>query len=338
MKSDADSYTIFVIPGHASTPYRFSIRKKTCKWLLGIASVCVLGTSGVFVDYVGMLARMPDLYKLRQESTAQKVQIRGVLHEIDDLHRQMAKLEELRIKVQSIMGETAVSGPGDETAAIQIPILPNAVSVPPELSGIGGPEEAARLFSGVSPDRARLATIGEYLRALKAKADAQEKSFRHLTELAEVRQLALAATPSVWPTTVGWVSSCFGKRISPFTGQMSMHRGIDISAPLGTPVIAPALGKVIAVGWDGGLGNAIQIDHGQGIVTQYGHLSKFAVKMGQVVTRGEVIGHIGNTGLSTGPHLHYEVSVNNTPTDPSRYLLSGRPSKTRCAPFPQERS
>ncbi len=326
MNNDPDSYTIFVIPGQASTPYRFSIRKKTCKWLLGIALSCFVGTSGIFFDYVGLLSRMPDLSRLRRESTTQKVQIRGVLHEIDDLQRQMAKLEELRLKVQSIVGVDA-QGTGGE-------VVPAA---PPEISGMGGPESGL-LSPFVGTDVAQLGAIERYLRLLKAKADAQEESFLHLAELAEARQLSLAATPSIWPTTVGWVSSCFGKRISPFTGRPSMHQGIDISAPLRTPVIAPALGKVVAVGWDGGLGNAVKIDHGQGIITQYGHLSKFAVKIGQGVTRGEVIGYVGNTGLSTGPHLHYEVSVNNVPTNPKKYLVSGRPSKTECAPSPSGKS
>jgi murein DD-endopeptidase MepM/ murein hydrolase activator NlpD len=326
MNNDPDSYTVFVIPGQASTPYRFSIRKKTCKGLLGIALACFVGTSGIFVDYVGLLSRMPDLSRLRRESTTQKVQILGVLNEIDDLQRQMAKLEELRLKVQSIMG---VEVPGTEGEV--------APAAPPEISGMGGPETA--LFPPfVRTDVAQLGAIGQYLRLLKVKAAAQEKSFLHLTELAEARQLSLAATPSIWPTTVGWVSSCFGKRISPFTGRPSMHHGIDISAPLRTPIIAPALGKVVAVGWDGGLGNAVKIDHGHGIVTQYGHLSKFAVKIGQGVTRGEVIGYVGNTGLSTGPHLHYEVSVNQVPTHPMKYLASGRSSKTECAPFPSGKS
>jgi murein DD-endopeptidase MepM/ murein hydrolase activator NlpD len=334
MNNDPDSYTIFVIPGQASTPYRFSIRKKTCKWLLGIALACFVGTSGIFFDYVGLLSRMPDLSRLRRESTTQKVQIRGVLNEIDDLQRQMAKLEELRLKVQSIM-EVEATGTGDPLAPVQL--SSSGAAAPPGVSGMGGPE-AGLLSPFAGTGVTQLTAIEQFLRLLKTKADAQEKSFLHLTALAEARQLSLAATPSIWPTTVGWVSSCFGKRLSPFTGRPSMHQGIDISAPLRTPIIAPALGKVVAVGWDGGLGNAIKIDHGQGIVTQYGHLSQFAVSIGQGVTRGDVIGYVGNTGLSTGPHLHYEVIVHNVPTNPQKFLVAGRPSKTECAPFPTGKS
>lgn len=131
----------------------------------------------------------------------------------------------------------------------------------------------------------------------------------------------LLSTPSIWPTK-GYLTSGFGWRRSPFSGASAMHKGLDIANRVGTPVSAPARGAVTFSGADGAYGISVTISHGVGIVTRYAHLSKALVKVGDYVQRGEVIGAVGNTGRSTGPHLHYEVIVNNTPVDPMRYILN----------------
>jgi murein DD-endopeptidase MepM/ murein hydrolase activator NlpD len=163
--------------------------------------------------------------------------------------------------------------------------------------------------------------LEEDLATLRVLAAKQEQSFQELTEGIEHRRAKWASTPSIWPVK-GWVTSGFGPRISPFTGHPAMHRGVDISVPANTPFVAPANGVVTLARWDGGLGNAIKIDHGYGYQTAYGHLNKILVRQGQRVKRGDVIGLVGNTGLSTGPHLHYQVSVNSTPANPLRYVLN----------------
>ncbi len=112
----------------------------------------------------------------------------------------------------------------------------------------------------------------------------------------------------------------FGQRMDPLSGEGAFHAGIDISAPNGTPVEATADGLVFYASPDAGYGNAVLIDHGCGITTKYGHLSKMFVLVGQEVKRGQVIGAVGTTGKATGPHLHYEVHVNETPVNPSHYL------------------
>lgn len=132
---------------------------------------------------------------------------------------------------------------------------------------------------------------------------------------------ALLSTPSIWPAK-GYLTSGFGYRSSPFTGRGSLHKGIDISNRPGTPVWAPARGTVTFSGPDGSYGICIVIDHGNNIVTRYGHLSKSLASVGQYVQRNEVIGHIGNTGRSTGPHLHYEVFVNGANVNPLRYIMN----------------
>ncbi len=131
----------------------------------------------------------------------------------------------------------------------------------------------------------------------------------------------LLATPSIWPAR-GFITSGFGMRASPFTGRARMHTGIDISNRPGTPVMAPARGTVTFSGSDGAYGICITIDHGNNIVTRYAHLQRTLVKEGQQVQREEVIGTLGNTGRSTGPHLHYEVRLGGVPVNPMRYILN----------------
>ncbi len=131
----------------------------------------------------------------------------------------------------------------------------------------------------------------------------------------------LLSTPSIWPTQ-GFLTSGFGWRRSPFSGGGRMHKGLDISNRIGTPVWAPARGTVTAVGMDGSYGICVMIDHGNNVVTRYAHLQRAVVREGQYVQRGDVIAALGNTGRSTGPHLHYEVIVGGIPVNPMRYILN----------------
>lgn len=130
----------------------------------------------------------------------------------------------------------------------------------------------------------------------------------------------LATTPSIWPAR-GTVTSGFGLRISPFGDGNELHPGTDIAYTMGAPVVATADGEVVVSGLAGGYGNLVQIDHGNGIATLYGHNSQLAVTVGQQVKKGQVIAYAGSTGKSTGPHVHYEVRINNTPIDPMKYLV-----------------
>jgi murein DD-endopeptidase MepM/ murein hydrolase activator NlpD len=131
--------------------------------------------------------------------------------------------------------------------------------------------------------------------------------------------LSLANAPSLWPV-VGPVTSSFGEREDPFNGEGAFHAGIDISSTFGEAVRATADGTVEMADRASGYGREVVIDHGYGVKTVYGHLSGFAVTDGQQVTRGQVIGYVGMSGRSTGPHLHYEVRIRNTPVNPHKYL------------------
>ena len=130
---------------------------------------------------------------------------------------------------------------------------------------------------------------------------------------------SIIGAPSLWPV-MGPITSSFGEREDPFNGEGAFHSGVDISATFGTPVHAAADGDVKTASMENGYGREIVLDHGNGIETIYGHLSGFAVTAGQQVREGQVIGYVGMSGRSTGPHLHYEVRIHNTPVNPHRYL------------------
>lgn len=129
----------------------------------------------------------------------------------------------------------------------------------------------------------------------------------------------LASSPSLWPV-MGVITSSFGEREDPFNGEGAFHKGIDIAASIGQPIRAAADGTVIIAGMANGYGREVRIDHGHGIQTVYGHMSAFAVTSGEDVKRGEIIGYVGSSGRSTGPHLHYEVLIHDTPVNPHKYL------------------
>jgi len=178
-------------------------------------------------------------------------------------------------------------------------------------------------LDGVEPSQDNLQAavlVKENLEWLSKEATVQEQILSELSQAAEQRSSRWAATPSIWPVR-GWVTSGFGPRISPFTEKPGWHDGLDIGAAPNSPVQAPAQGRVILTGFDPKLGNIVKLDHGFGIETLYGHLAKSLVKEGQRVNRGDVVGLVGSTGLSTGPHLHYMVKVNGQALDPTKYIL-----------------
>lgn len=162
-----------------------------------------------------------------------------------------------------------------------------------------------------SPDNP-FGLVRDLLGALESRID-------NMRSGVERRRALAAATPSIWPVA-GWLSSSYGERRDPFTGDEGFHPGLDISADAGQAIVAPGDAVVETAGVSGSYGNLVVLDHGFGIITRYGHLSRFAVRNGERVHRGDVIGYIGSTGRSTSPHLHYEILINGQLTNPLRLL------------------
>jgi murein DD-endopeptidase MepM/ murein hydrolase activator NlpD len=189
--------------------------------------------------------------------------------------------------------------------------------------GVGGYDPALLNHSYTSEKAHRnlVRSMHQSLDSLNAEVSIQSNEKAELLEFLRNQKSMLACTPSIWPTR-GWVSSRFGYRISPFTNQKEFHQGIDVATRMNSPVVAPADGVVSSVRREYGFGRILTISHDYGLKTRYAHLAKALVKKGQYIKRGQEIALVGNSGRSTGPHLHYEVHLNGVPVNPLRYILN----------------
>jgi murein DD-endopeptidase MepM/ murein hydrolase activator NlpD len=249
-----------------------------------------------------------DLSRLRASNASLELENQSYRAATGELADQVASLQTV---LSDIGGKTKL----DPATAQAINKLPAIVKNRAMGGSPSGPEAAKTLLTMItSPD----STFG----VLRTVLDSLENRLRLVhTDVSRVEALA-QATPSIWPA-VGWLTDNFGGRTNPVTGQHSHHEGLDISGDKGDPVFAAAAGTVQSAGWSGDYGNLVVITHEFGLVTRYAHLSKISVKPGSAVSRGQVIGQVGSTGRSTGPHLHYEVWANGKPINPLA-LLTGQ--------------
>jgi murein DD-endopeptidase MepM/ murein hydrolase activator NlpD len=189
--------------------------------------------------------------------------------------------------------------------------------------GVGGyelPEDTTLSVMGPLT-RERVADLQDNLEKLVRQARLQRQGYEKVLFALQESQYLRDCTPSIRPVSRGFLTSGYGRRIDPFTGQPAQHTGIDFSAPMGTPVRATANGTVVRASWWGTLGKVVEVSHGNGLSTRYGHLSSFQVQKGDVVQRGDLLGSVGSSGRSTAPHLHYEVVREGQPENPWAYLI-----------------
>jgi murein DD-endopeptidase MepM/ murein hydrolase activator NlpD len=296
-------FTFMFLPGPNAKVRTLSISKSVIKSaLLSVAAVILLSLYLIY-EYNDVKDKVWELQSMREELMQQKAQVQNFALNILDYKRQMFLLRDLDTKLRRVVS----LAPRDKAQ---------------QVLGIGGPDELGlqNLTSmGEKRQDEALKEMHQELTQLKGAASKQEASLQMLIEYFEDKRSLYASTPSVWPVR-GWVTSPFGNRTSPFSGILKFHEGMDIAAQTGTPVVAPADGVVIKAGFSTGYGNMVEISHGYGLKTVFGHNSRLNVKAGQQVKRGDVISYVGDTGSSTGPHLHYEVRVNGLPVNPVKYM------------------
>lgn len=317
MGNNKETYTVMILPNPASDIHRFCISKRTLKTILYTTSIFLVLLIVFLFNYISMAERIWELNALRKETTSQKLYIQSFMKTMDDIKEQMTRIKELDAKLRVI---TNLSPPTEETKPAGMGGREEVPMEEVQTEKIS-PEETPTLENNNTVNEELIKGIDEDLKRFRGQAQQQELSLNELMEAIKERQTIWASTPSIWPVK-GWVTSGFGLRTSPFTEKLSMHTGIDIAARPGTPIAASAGGKVAYEGYDSGLGKVVKIDHGYGLQSVYGHLLKINVKIGQRVRRGSIIGYVGSTGLSTGPHLHYEVLQNETSVNPLRYILN----------------
>jgi murein DD-endopeptidase MepM/ murein hydrolase activator NlpD len=206
----------------------------------------------------------------------------------------------------------------------RIRLLANLEPTSPQVlqAGIGGPAPVDANAGAPKSELSRQAgEVTVDLDALIRRANLLAFSFEEAADSLSSHRDRLAALPSILPTQ-GWLTSAFSSmREHPILHIARPHEGIDVVAPMGAPIEAPAAGVVVSAGWETGYGYSVTLDHGYGIQTKFAHASKLLVRAGQHVERGQQIALVGNTGLATGPHLHYEVHVRGQPVDPLKYVL-----------------
>ena len=296
-------FTFMFLPGPNAKVRTLSISKSVIKSvLLSVAAVILLSLYLIY-EYNDVKDKVWELQSMREELMTQRAQVQNFALNILDYKRQMFLLRDLDTKLRRVVS----LGPRDKAQ---------------QVLGIGGPDELGlqNLASmGEKKQEEALKEMHQELTQLKGAASKQEASLQMLIEYFEDKRSLYASTPSVWPVR-GWITSPFGNRTSPFSGILKFHEGMDIAAQTGTPVVAPADGVIIKAGFSTGYGNMVEISHGYGLRTIFGHNSRLNVKAGQRVRRGDVISYVGDTGSSTGPHLHYEVRVNGLPVNPVKYM------------------
>ncbi len=299
-------WTVLLVPHGDGASRSVGVSLTVVKLALGIATV--LGAS-FLAAVIGVTTRTVDLAR------SERLQSQNRL-----LQRELAQMDQ---RIGALSDTLAVISRRDD----QVRLVAGLEPLDPEVrkAGIGGPvgawpERDELVAAGGAPGR-QAVRVHVDLDALMRRANLISASFREAADSLNSHVARLAATPSIMPTE-GFLSSHFAQiRYHPILHYDRPHEGIDISAPYGTPIIAPAAGRVTKVGWENGYGLTVEVDHGYGVQTRYAHQSRTAVVVGQSLKRGDRIGFVGSTGLATGPHLHYEVIVDGRATDPLRFIM-----------------
>jgi murein DD-endopeptidase MepM/ murein hydrolase activator NlpD len=284
-------YIFFVARDEAGQLRKISIPVQYLYILLAGAAISALCLTGIASSYTRMLQKVAHYNQLRTEQDQLKDRYSKLEQVAKERDLQVASLGSLASEVSALYGlKSAPSIVAVSPAPIQEEEVHQSID---QLYALKRTALTGAATVGISLGLTRNATTADWMRANSA--------------------------PNLWPVE-GLVTGSFGERIDPFNGEGAFHTGIDISAVVGSPVIAPADGVVTFADFLGGYGRAINVDHGHGITTRYGHLSSFSVTAGQYVHRGDTIGYVGLSGRSTGPHLHYEVRINDVPVNPYKYL------------------
>jgi murein DD-endopeptidase MepM/ murein hydrolase activator NlpD len=284
-------YILFVARGDDGQLRKISIPVHYLYVFVIGAAIGFLSLTGIASSYTRMLLKVSQFNQLRTEKDQLKNNYSRLEQVAKERDLQVASLGSIAGEVSALYGlkaqPTLVTATSEQIQASEVN------SSLDQLHALRTSALTGATMVGLTMGLTRNATTADWIKANSA--------------------------PNLWPVE-GQVTGSFGERIDPFNGEGAFHSGVDIGSSYGHPIVAPADGVVTLTDTMGGYGKTIMIDHGSGISTRYGHLSGFAVTAGQHVQRGDVIGYVGESGRSTGPHLHYEVRINDTPVNPYKYL------------------
>ncbi|MCB0407648.1 MAG: M23 family metallopeptidase [Bdellovibrionales bacterium] len=333
---DKKTFTFLIATNRRGKTHSVTLTAAWLKTLVFLGIIITVLVGAGFVDYVGLLLEAGENKRVQAENSTLRRQFQVVESKLESLETGLERVNRFSKKLKLI------TNIDDEDRSLKLSVSTN--DIPDEYSSEGSgdmdfqqrePSAAFLKKDSVFMENPPLdeghgelsievrrdyATLSVRIDRAVKEAQLREQGILQLYESLSERQSLLAATPSIKPAR-GWFTSRFGYRVDPFTGKPMMHAGLDIAAPPGTPVYAPADGVVSFVGYESGYGKLVSIDHGYGVVTRFAHNSRLLVEKGQKVSRRDVISTVGSTGRSSGPHVHYEVRVHGVPVDPRNYIL-----------------
>lgn len=306
--------TILIIPENASQTRQVKIPHVVLR-TISIFSLLAISFIGYLIfDYVELRSIRNSYRDIVAENQGLKGEARLLMSNLEEVKSALSRVQDYstklgdltQLKVKRFSRKTGIG-----------PLTPEEYKYAKQ-----GKEEnsSQNLPLGIDMDKLVFRSVFDRVKSIGNRANRNALELQKLLSTLSQQKSLLSSIPSASPVD-GWITSGFGPRISPFTGQKTMHKGIDVAAPMGTAIYAPADGVVIFSGAKAGFGNFIMIAHGYGVVSRFGHNAQNMVQPGQKVKRGDQIGTVGMTGRSTGPHLHYEILVNGRYEDPKKFIL-----------------
>ena len=293
-------YTFIVVPHASSRLHKLRLPVQLLYILAGIGIISFLLAVGLGFSYAKMAFTVADYNQLQTENIDLKVQKKNLEVSAVKLSSKLNELETLSARLTTLFENDTVN------RRIKVSL--------PAVGGSRVDYATADLLGGLG--------LKTDIEIMKDRTLELENQLRLLEQVAEKRATILRFTPTIWPLR-GHITSHYGNRLDPFNGDRELHLGVDISGIYGSSVHAPADGIVIYAQRKAAYGNLVIIDHGNGLTTRHGHLSRFNTKVGQRVRKNDVVAFVGTTGRSTAPHLHYEVRQNDHPVNPRNYLPRG---------------
>ncbi|MBT8368441.1 MAG: peptidoglycan DD-metalloendopeptidase family protein [Deltaproteobacteria bacterium] len=306
----------FVILGSSGAPAKQVCTSKTAIHLFGVFVIALFAAVGYIVY---------DYYNLRVTTTHLQNREVYLSSQLDEIQAQRRQIQEFANEINSLKAKLMALNSFEQKIRIIANIEKTDQSA--NIFGVGGsiPEDLDAQISLKEKHNSLMRDMHEQIDQLSQASSNQQEALESLLKSLEDQQNLLASTPAIRPVArnvKSWITSRFGYRKSPFTQRRELHKGYDIASRQGTPILCTADGVVTFAGKKGLLGKTVVIDHGHGMVTRYGHCSKLLKKRGDKVKRWETIALMGNTGRSTGPHVHYEVHLNGIPVNPVKYILN----------------
>ncbi len=308
VKKKERTYSVIIVSDALASSKDFVVTHRFIRRAIVAFSILLLVFGFMIYDYLTISFDTQRIKRLEMENTQKDQQIGELVNQIGSLKSNLEKMETFKSKILVATGLTS------PTALTEVGRGGGAEN--PMGAQIGGTQVPTQVTPPAVPMNDRISNLAQ----INDRAEKVAETLQFVDSFLDKQKVRLAATPTIWPVH-GLLTDSFGSRTHPLTGKPDMHSGQDIATQLGSPIAATADGFVLMTDYNRYLGKMVVIDHGFGFQTRYGHLADFAIKEGQHVKRGDIIGYVGSTGSSTAPHLHYEVIVYNRPQNPMDFII-----------------